>query len=189
MTVFISLLRGINVGGQKRIGMADLVQLCTSLGFDNVRIYLQSGNVLFESQDRDPGRLSAMISENISGKFGFPVKVITRTSDELRRIILANPLAKEGLDADKFHVTFLSDSPTEEFPGSRMKGEDGPDRYVIIGREIYLFCPNGYGRTKFSTSFFEKKLGVFATTRNWKTVTTLAEMAEGRHMKQPTNAS
>jgi uncharacterized protein (DUF1697 family) len=181
MTVFISLLRGINVGGQKRIAMADLVQLCTSLGFDNVRTYLQSGNVLFESQDRDPGRLSSKISENISAKFGFSVKVILRTSDELRRIILANPFAKEGLDADKYHVTFLSDIPSEEFQGSGMKGKDSPDRYVIIGCEIYLFCPNGYGRTKFSNTFFEKKLGVFATTRNWKTVNTLAEMAEGRY--------
>src|SRR5512137_1495419 len=158
MTVFIALLRGINVGGQKRIGMADLVQLCTSLGFDNVRTYLQSGNVLFESPDRDPGRLSSMISENISQKFGFSVNVILRTSDELRRIILANPVEKEGLDADKYHVTFLSDIPSEDFPGSGMKGKDGQDRYVIIGREIYLFCPNGYGRTKFSTTFFEKKL-------------------------------
>jgi uncharacterized protein (DUF1697 family) len=183
MTVFISLLQGINVGGQKRIRMADLVHLCMSLGFDNVRTYLQSGNVLFESPYGDPRRLSAMISENISAKFGFTVNVILRTSDELRRIILANPLTKEGLDADKYHVTFLSDIPSEEFQGSRMKGKDGPDRYVIIGREIYLFCPNGYGRTKFSNTFFEKKLGVFATTRNWKTVNTLAEMAEGQHEK------
>jgi uncharacterized protein (DUF1697 family) len=183
MTVFISLLRGINVGGQKRIAMADLVQLCTSLGFDNVRTYLQSGNVLFESPDRDTGRLSSMISENISAKFGLSVNVILRTSDELRRIILANPLGKEGLDADKYHVTFLSDIPSEEFQGSRMKGKDGPDRYLIIGSEIYLFCPNGYGRTKFSNTFFEKKLGVFATTRNWKTVNMLAEMVEGQHEK------
>jgi uncharacterized protein (DUF1697 family) len=180
MMGFIALLRGINVGGQKRIGMADLVHLCTSLGFDNVRTYLQSGNVLFESPDGDPGRLSAMISENIAAKFDFSVNVILRTSDEIRRIILANPFAKEGLDADKYHVTFLSDIPPEEFPKSRMKGKDGPDRYVIIGREVYLFCPNGYGRTKFSNTFFEKNLGVFATTRNWKTVNTLAEMAEGR---------
>jgi uncharacterized protein (DUF1697 family) len=181
MTVFISFLRGINVGGQKRIAMADLLQLCTSLGFDNVRTYLQSGNVLFESPYRDTGRLSAMISEHISAKFGFTAKVITRTSDELRRIILANPFAKEGLDADNYHVTFLSDIPSEEFPGSTMKGKDGPDRYVIIGREVYLFCPDGYGRTKFSNTFFEKKVGVFATTRNWKTVTALAEMVEGQH--------
>jgi uncharacterized protein (DUF1697 family) len=181
MTVFISLLRGINVGGQKRLGMADLVQLCTSLGFDNVRTYLQSGNVLFESPYGDPGRLSAMVGENISRKFGFPVKVIIRTSEELRRIILNNPLAKEGLDADKQHVTFLSDIPSEEVRGSMMKGKDSEDRYVIVGREVYLSCPNGYGRTKFSNTFFEKKLGVSATTRNWKTVNTLAEMAEGRH--------
>ena len=178
MTVFIALLRGINVGGQKRIAMTDLTQLFTSLGLNNVRTYLQSGNVLFESQDGDPGRLSAMISENISAKFGFSVNVILRTSDELRRIILANPFAKEGLDADKYHVTFLSDIPSEEFPKSTMKGKDVPDRYVIIGREVYLFCPDGYGRTKFSNTFFEKKLGVFSTTRNWKTVNALAEMAE-----------
>src|SRR5512137_1884901 len=86
MTVFIALLRGINVGGQKRIGMADLTQLCTSLGLDNVRTYLQSGNMLFESPEGDVGQLSAMIGESISAKFGFSVNVIIRTSDELRRI-------------------------------------------------------------------------------------------------------
>ena len=96
MTVFISFLRGINVGGQKRIAMADLLQLCTSLGFDNVRTYLQSGNVLFESPHGDTGRLSAMISEHISEKFGFTVKVITRTSDELRRSHPRQPVCKGG---------------------------------------------------------------------------------------------
>jgi uncharacterized protein (DUF1697 family) len=146
-----------------------------------VRTYLQSGNVLFGSPERDPGRLSAMMSEKISAKFGFSVNVILRTSDEIRSIILANPFAQEGLVADKYHVTFLSGIPSEEFPKSRMEGKDGPDRYVIMGREVYLFCPDGYGRTKFSTPFFEKKLGVVATTRNWKTVTTLADMAECRH--------
>jgi len=179
MTVFISLIRGINVGGRKRVGMADLVQLCQSLGFTNVRTYLRSGNVLFESPHGNPGQLSAMIGEKMSREFGFPVKVILRTSEELRSIIANNPLAKEGLEADKLHVAFLSGIPPEAFPENMMKGHDGPDRYVIAAREVYLSCPNGYGRTKFSTSFFEKKLGVAATTRNWKTVTTLAGMAEG----------
>ena len=183
MTVFISLLRGINVGGKKRIGMADLVQLYNSLGFDNVRTYLQSGNVLFEAPNGDPSLLSANISQNISAKCGFSVNVILRTSEKLRRIILASPLEKEGLDAATYHVTFLSDSPPEEFPKSQMKGSDGPDRYVILGREVYVSCPNGYGKTRFSNTFFEKKLGVVATTRNWKTVTTLAEMAKDRQQE------
>lgn len=179
ITVFIALLRGINVGGQKRVGMADLVELCRSLGFGNVRTYLQSGNVLFESPDEKTAWLSATVSEKISEKFGFPVKVIMRSSGELRRIITDNPLAKEGMNVDKLHVTFLSDVPSGDIRERMMKGEDGPDRYMIVGREAYLSCPDGYGRTKFSTTFFEKKLGVAATTRNWKTVNTLAEMAGG----------
>jgi uncharacterized protein (DUF1697 family) len=178
MTVYIALIRGINVGGQKRVGMADLVQLCQSLGFTNVRTYLQSGNVLFGSPDGDPGRLSAMVGEKMSRELGFPVKVILRTSKEFRRIIASNPLAQEGREADKLHVTFLSDFSPEVVRESMMKGNDGPDRYVIAGREVYLYCPDGYGRTKFSNTFFEKKLGVAATTRNWKTVNALAEMAE-----------
>jgi uncharacterized protein (DUF1697 family) len=179
MTVFIALLRGINVGGRKRVRMADLVHLCRDLGFHHVRTYLQSGNVLFESPQDDPGQVSAMVGGEISRKWGFPVKVILRTSAEFRRIITSNPLAGEGLDADTLHVTFLSELPPEGVPEGMREGKDGHDRYVNVGREVYLSCPDGYGKTKFSTGFFEKKLGVAATTRNWKTVTALADSAEG----------
>jgi uncharacterized protein (DUF1697 family) len=178
MTVFIALIRGINVGGQKRVGMAELVHLFQSLGFGSVRTYLQSGNVIFESTDSVFERLSAMIGEYISRKTGFPVKVILRTAEEFRHIIASNPLASDGLDATKLHVTFLSAIPPGKVGENMMHGEDGPDRYVIIGREVCLFCPDGYGRTKFSNTFFERKLGVDATTRNWKTVTSLGAMAE-----------
>jgi uncharacterized protein (DUF1697 family) len=176
MTVFIALIRGINVGGHKRIRMGDLMELCRSLGFGAVRSHLQSGNVIFESLDEYPAHLSLLIEEKIFEKFGFPVQVILRSSRELRRIVVDNRLVREGVGVDRLHVTFLSDLPPEAVQES-MSGEAGPDRYVIVGREVYLFCPDGYGRTTFTTTFFEKYLGVAATTRNWKTVTALANMA------------
>ncbi|ACL17746.1 DUF1697 domain-containing protein [Methanosphaerula palustris] len=176
MTVFIALLRGINVGGHKQVRMGDLVELCRSLGFGAVRTHLQSGNVIFESLDENPAHLSLLIEEIIFEKLGFPVQVILRSSGELLRIVVDNPLVREGMSVDRLHVTFLSDLPPEAVRES-MSGEAGPDRYVIVGREVYLFCPDGYGRTTFTTTFFEKTLGIAATTRNWKTVIALADMA------------
>jgi uncharacterized protein (DUF1697 family) len=141
-----------------------------------VRTHLQSGNVIFESPGENPAQVSGRIGEKIAEQFGLSVQVILRSSGELRRIVVDNPLVREGVDVDRLHVTFLSDLPPEAVRES-MSGEAGPDRYVIVGREVYLFCPDGYGRTTFTTTFFEKYLGVAATTRNWKTVTALADMA------------
>ena len=179
MTTFISLLRGINVRGQRRVPMQELARMYESLGFTGVRTYLQSGNVLFDSQGTEPGQLSALIGERIAQVFGFPVKIILRDSDDFRRIIRSNPfLERDEVDAGTFHVTFLSDIPPETIADSLRSGENGVDRYILAGKEVFLSCPDGYGKTKLSNAFFEKMLDTVATTRNWKTVTKLAEMAD-----------
>jgi uncharacterized protein (DUF1697 family) len=181
MVTYISMLRGINVGGQKKIKMAELTALYESIGLRNATTYVQSGNVIFDAPEQDIKQLSNRIEKRIEQAFGFPAAVLLRRPSELRQIIKNNPLLKgKGLDTDKLYVTFLSDSPIESSLSQMKKTRGEPDRFVAVNTEIYLYCPNGYGRTKFSNDFFERKLGVTATTRNWKTVNSLLELAESQ---------
>lgn len=175
MTTFLSLLRGINVGPHKTVKMEDLVAIYESLGLVHVRTYLRSGNVLFDSGADNPLELATMLGDSITRGLGFSVQVIIRTDDELQYIVTHNPfLEREDHDLRALHVTFLSGLPSERSIGEASKIQDETDKFEIRGKEVYLFCPNGYGRTRFSNTFFEKKLGVVATTRNWKTVAALA---------------
>lgn len=179
MNTYISLLRGINVSGQKMIKMIELIELYESLKFNDVKTYLQSGNVIFNSSLNDIEKLSGMIEERIERKFGFRVDVLIRSINEFQQIISNNPfLKREGLDTSKLHVTFLSEIPSKTLLDEIKLPEIEVDEFNNIGREIYLFCPNGYGRTKLSNNFFEKKLDVIASTRNWKTVNILLHIAK-----------
>ena len=178
MPTIISLLRGINVGPSKTVPMKDLVSLYESLGLNNVRAYLRSGNILFDDPGSEPGKLSGMLEERISLAAGFPVQVILRNEDDFRKIIGANPFPVHmPEDGTRMHVTFLSAYPPAGAANEVNGLKDPTDRVSVLGREVYLSCPEGYGRTRFSNTFLEKRLGVAATTRNWKTVTVLSEMA------------
>jgi uncharacterized protein (DUF1697 family) len=178
MHTVISLIRGINVGSSKTVTMDDLVSLYRSLGLKNVRTYLRSGNVLFDNPGNDPGEVSGMLEEHVSRMAGFQVLVILRTDNDLSEIVRNNPFQKEVTHhLTGLHVTFLSDYPSVDMVNEINAINDPVDKVQVLGREAYLLCPEGYGRTKFSNTFFERKLGVTATTRNWKTVTILAEMA------------
>ena len=176
MTTYISILRGINVGGQKKIKMEELKKLYESLGFKNVRTYIQSGNVIFECLDTNLAKLIHQIEQNIKNSLGFNVIVFIRTKNEIQKLIKNNPFAKK--DLSKLYVIFLSDiktkPPTDEINNTKDKTEE----FFISGREIYLFCPNGYGISKLSNNFFERKLNTSATTRNWRTVNKLFELTE-----------
>jgi uncharacterized protein (DUF1697 family) len=177
MTAFIAMIRGINVGGRRRIPMDGLVTLFTSLGFTNVGTCVQSGNVIFSSTDSNPEDLAAKIEREILKTFDFTVRAILRSSDEMQGVVTGNPFLKEvGVNTGALHVTFLSDTPPRSLADILGSAEDGADRYVLIGKEVYLSCPDGYGRTKFSNTFFEKKLKIAATTRNWKTVIALGRI-------------
>jgi uncharacterized protein (DUF1697 family) len=180
MVTYVSMLRGINVGGQKRIKMEELIVLYESLGFKNVKTYVQSGNVIFNSAE-DVKEFSNMIEEKIRQVFSFPVAVLLRIPTELQQIVSNNPFLEEkGIDTDKLYITFLSNAPTESALSQMKEMHYQLDKFVTINKEIYLYCPNGYGRTKFSNDFFERKLGITATTRNWKTVKTLLEIAKNQ---------
>ena len=178
MPVYIAMLRGINVSGQNIIRMEDLRRICAGLGFRNVETYAQSGNVVFLTRAQPPSTLAHHTAEAIRRDLGRPVPVLVRTRDEMGNVVAGNPFLRErGVDVSKLHVTFLS-APA---PSRALKNlETLPkrsDRFHAGRREIYLYCPDGYGRTKLSNAALEKALSVGGTTRNWRTVTTLLEMA------------
>jgi uncharacterized protein (DUF1697 family) len=178
LTVYVAMLRGINVGGQKSIRMENLRTSFEELGYRNPRTYVQSGNIVFNTAASTEAELSRKIREKILKDYGFQVAVVIRSSSEMSKIVRANPFLKDrGIDPSKLHVTFLSDLPAKPAL-SRMDPLNGaPDQFRILGREIYLHCPNGYGRTKLSNNVIEKALSVPATTRNWNTVSTLEKRA------------
>jgi uncharacterized protein (DUF1697 family) len=172
------MLRGINVSGQKKIRMADLKSLFESLGLIHVQSYLQSGNVVFDSDEKDIGKLKDVIEAQIESTYGFSVPVLIRTRDDFKRVIQEHPFAQE--EAIRVLVTFLYELPDSSKLEELSHYQDKVDKFAIGKQEIFLFCPGGYGRTKLSNNFFEKKLGVVATTRNWKSVNALYEMASER---------
>jgi uncharacterized protein (DUF1697 family) len=174
---YIAILRGINVAGHNPIRMKQLRDLCNLLGFQSVETYVQSGNIVFQTKMENPSVLSKRINERLLQSSGFNAPVVVRTRGEMQSVIANNPFVKErGVDPSKLHVTFLSETPKK---GSRKRLEalaTSPDRFHAAPREIYLYCPNGYGRTQISNTAIEKALSVTATTRNWNTTKTLAEM-------------
>jgi uncharacterized protein (DUF1697 family) len=167
----VALLRGINLGARNRVAMKDLRTLVEELGGENVRTYLQSGNVVFEGRALSEDALAKAIRESL----GVDVTVLVRTKAELDKLVRGNPFAKA--DPATLHVTFLDAAPAKDRARKLGEREFEPDEFQVAGREVYLRCPNGYGRSKLSNAFLEKQLDVRATTRNWKTVTALAELA------------
>jgi uncharacterized protein (DUF1697 family) len=178
MQTYISILRGINVGGQKKVRMAVLKSLYETLGLGNVQTYVQSGNVVFDSEEQDAEKLRKSIEAQIETTFGFSVPVLIRTADDLQRVIESHPFANE--EPIRVLVTFLYETPEQSKWDELSLYQDQMDQFALGEHEIFLFCPGGYGRTKLSNNFFEKKLGVIATTRNWKSIITLYEMASKR---------
>jgi uncharacterized protein (DUF1697 family) len=174
---YVAMLRGINVGGRTRVSMGDLKALFEALGAEDVQTYVQSGNVVFTSTVKKASELEHLIQDRISKDLGLDVRLLVRTKQELKRVVDRNPFLKEKRDPKALHVTFLATKPAADRVRGLNTDAGAPDEFRIAGREVYLHCPNGYGKTKLNNTFFEKKLGVAATTRNWRTVTTLAELA------------
>jgi uncharacterized protein (DUF1697 family) len=178
VNTYIAILRGINVSGQKMIKMDALRQAFERLGFQGVSTYIQSGNVVFRAENTSTTEVTEEITEKIQEEFGFYVPVIVLEKDTLERIIEGNPFATNpALDTGKMHVTFLSSPPLLfDQEAIEAKKQDG-ERIAFSEHAVYLYCPNGYGRTKLSNDFLEKKLKVTTSTRNWKTVLELMKMA------------
>ena len=182
MPIYISLLRGINVSGQKKIKMTDLKAMYKSLGFKNIVSYIQSGNVLFESKATSFEKLEIKIKGQIQKTFGFEVPTLVFDLDFLKKVITSNPYyTSTDMDIKPLYVTFLKAAPAEELVKA-LQTIELPDQYFeISGKKVYLNFPKGYGRTKLDNNFLERKLKVQATTRNWRTTLKLQELAQELH--------
>ena len=177
MTTYVALLRGINVSGKNSIRMPDLQSSFSGLGLEGVRTYLQSGNVVFRAGQSDVVTLAAAIEARITQDFGHVVPVLVMSAKDLDLVANSNPLwPKRGGEEKLFHCTFLFQPVSQNsFQTLKLPAAVG-ERAVLVGSAVLLHCPYGYGKTKLNNSFFERALGVPATTRNWRTVLALQEL-------------
>ena len=180
MPVLISLLRGVNVGGHRKLKMDELRAVYESLGCGNVKTYVQSGNVIFTIRDRDVATIRQRIEKAIERKFGFHADVIVRTASEMRDVIARNPFAtREDIESNKLLVSFLAAEPSEAI---RQRVEaiaaPHPEEVRIGGRELYIYFTNGMARPKLPAAQVDRTLGMASTGRNWNTVMKLLEIAE-----------
>jgi uncharacterized protein (DUF1697 family) len=179
MSVVISMLRGVNVGGHNKIKMDSLRALCESLKLREPQTHVQSGNIVFKADERDLARLAKRIQDAIEKKFGFRPAVILRTTSELRDTIARNPFAKRrGIEPGKLLVTFLADEPAADACGPVREMKTDPEELHLLGREIFIYFPNGAGKSKLPWSSLDKMLKTSGTARNWNTVTKLLEIGE-----------
>lgn len=180
MNTFVALLRAINVGGQKKIPMASLRATAATLGLANIRSYVQSGNLVFDSAQADRSLLATELETAIAQAFGFEVAVLVREPASLHSLIANNPfIQRPSVDPQRLYVTFLQRLPEPERVARLAVPEGSPDEFALAGDAIWLHCPQGAGVTKLSNAFFERKLAVLATSRNWNTVNALWAMAAG----------
>jgi uncharacterized protein (DUF1697 family) len=178
MPAVISLLRGVNVGGHNKLPMDALRALYTSLKLRNPQTYVQSGNVVFSTEERHLDLLAKRIESAIEKKFGFRPPVILRTSAELRKVIAANPFAKRsGIHPGKLHVVFLTANPQKDALSTIQQKNPGPEEVHLHARELYIYFPNGAGRSKLTPALIDKSTQTPGTARNWNTVTKLLEIA------------
>jgi uncharacterized protein (DUF1697 family) len=184
MPIYIAMLRGINIGPHKRIKMDDLRKSFEGLGFEQVKTYIQSGNVVFKTKKTAISVLSKRIEEQIVTNFGFSVSVISRSSDEIAKAIEGNPflnargLGKDKIDPEKLHVMFLSEVPA---PAALKKLSDlieAPDQLRSAGRELYFYLPDGVSQSILMKKPVDRILSVVTTMRNWKTVNSLHQMCK-----------
>lgn len=170
--MYAALLRGVNVGGKNILPMKSLAAMFESCGCKNVKTYIQSGNIVFEADKKTIAKLSSVICEKIAEDFGFQTHIVLRSRDELAKIIAAVPYP----DVELAHVVFLASAPTAAQIAQLDKNRSVPDQFHVTGSEIYLHLPNGMGKTKLTSAFFDSKLKTIGTARNWRTVLKLLEM-------------
>lgn len=173
----VALLRGINLGGRRRVEMARLRGLLESAGHRDVRTYLQSGNVVLTSPSPS-SELETQLVGLIAGEFGLDVPVIVRTRDELAHVVARNPFGAVADDPAKYQVTFLAAEPEAAVVRELEAADVAPERVAVEGREVYAWHPDGIGRSALAKLLTADRLGVEATARNWKTIAKLLELAD-----------
>jgi uncharacterized protein (DUF1697 family) len=166
--------------GHNSIKMQELASLFKLSGYPDAETYIQSGNIVFSCPgEENRADTSSKINKIILKRFNLNISVITRTAEELKQIIRKNPFVGEpGFNPSRMAVLFLDKKPSDDQIHKVIHVDYPPDKFSIIGNEIFIYCPNGFGKTKLYTNFFEMKMGVTGTARNWRTVNKLLEMAE-----------
>lgn len=175
-TLFLALLRGVNVGGKNRLAMKELAELLAQAGLAEVRTYIQSGNVLFRAPSAQAHALPGLVSGAIAKRFGLSVPVVLRSAAELAKVARSNPFLETGADPEALHVAFLAAEPAEARIAALDPKRSPPDEFRVLGREVYLHLPNGAARSKLTNDYFDSKLGTTSTARNWRTVLKLLEL-------------
>ena len=173
-TRFVALLRGINVGRAHQLGMPRLTELLTGRGYGNVRTHLRSGNVVLDS-DLSEAELAADLSGAIQQEFGFDVPVVVRTGTEIAAVVAGDPFATVATDPARYLVTFLPEPPAAAAVDALPPADSG--EYLVRGRELYLWLPDGIANTPLAGWKWDRLLGVAGTGRNWNTVRKLAELS------------
>ncbi len=175
----IVLLRGINVGGKRKILMGDLRMLLGKNGYSEIRTYIQSGNILLESdKEQDTKKIGVHIQQLIEKTYGFIVPTVVLPAESLKKAHAKNPFPAPESDKISLHLTILQTTPKPALVKAIADFDAGADRFQIKGQFVYLRCEGKYHKSKLTNNFFEKKLAVAATTRNWRTVGKLLEMVE-----------
>ena len=179
MKIYIALLRGINVSGHKNIKMAELRELLKTLDFHDVETYIQSGNIVFKSDEVNIQKLEVIIKKGIADKFGFDIPVLVKTCHEITAILKENPFKKqEDLEANRIYYTLLHTAAKNEHTSS-LQQEDYPNELFLITTNcVYLNCKRGAGKAKLTNNIIERKLKVEATTRNHRTMQKLLELSQ-----------
>jgi uncharacterized protein (DUF1697 family) len=178
--VHVALLRGINVGGRNKVPMKGLAAMFAEARCLEVQTYVQSGNVVFEATDAIARRVPSLVGQALLARLGLRIPLVMRTAAELRAAARGNPFLKAGADPATLHVAFLADRPEAARVAALDAARSPPDELAVRGREIYLRCPGGYGRSRLTNQYFDSRLGTVSTVRNWRTVLALLELASAR---------
>jgi uncharacterized protein (DUF1697 family) len=180
MTPYIALLRGVNLGGNRMVAMADLRALCERLGFQDARTLLQSGNLVFQSAGRKPAALEKLLEAETARRLRIETTYFIRTASEWDDVIARNPLTKEAqADPGRMVVMCLKDAPARGAEKTLRAAIKGPEIAHVDGREAYIYFPDGQGRSKLTTALLDKSLGTVGTARNWNTVKKIAASLAG----------
>ena len=173
------MLRGVNVGGHNMIKMDALKAICVSLKLKDPQTYVQSGNVIFSSGEKDLVKLAGRLQDAIEKSHGFRPPVVLRTVAEMKEVVARNPFARRsGIEPGRLIVNFLADHPAKDAREKALAIKIGPEEMHLIGREAYIYFPNGQGRSRFPSPAIERALGTSWTGRNWNSVTKMLEIAE-----------
>ncbi len=173
---YVALLRGINVGGKNKVKMETLREICASIGFENVKTYINSGNVIFETRKTDDLKLAEKIEKAIEKEFGLQIKVMVRRIEEIENIVKNNPFDGQFENDKDLHVFFLDEEIPNEKRELLLSNNNENDMFAVRGREIFCLLRVSVLDSLIGKDYIAKKLKVSATARNWRTVNKILEI-------------